>query len=261
MADENEQVDGGEQEQQQQSGHEPSPAEVEAREQGWVPKEDFAGEEHKWVDAAEFLRRGELFGKIESQSRELKEMRATLAQFKGHHEKVQEAAYQRALKELRDKKKEALIEGDPDELLRVEDQIDAIKNDQAQMRNAAQQEQVPQQAHPEFVNWMGRNTWYENNVPMAKWADARGVELAQSGKSPSDVLRTLEKEVREEFPKRFTNPNRDKPGAVESPAGKGKSGGASNYQPSQIEKDMARKFVRQGLFKNEQEYFNELGSM
>lgn len=249
-------TDAGEGQEQHQ---EPSPAEIEAREQGWVPKEDFQGEEHKWVDAAEFLRRGELFGKIESQSRELKEMRAVLSQFKGHHEKVQEAAYQRALKELREKKKEALVEGDADELLRVEDQIDAIKGDQAQMRAAAQT-QAPQQAHPVFVNWVNRNSWYDNNKPMRSWADVRGAELQAEGKSAEEVLRSLEREVREEFPKRFENPNRSKPGAVESPAGRG-AGKNSTYNPSEIERSMAKKFVRSGLYKNEQEYYSELASM
>lgn len=256
MADENTQEAGEGQEQHQ----EVSPAEAKAREQGWVPKDDFQGEDHKWVDAAEFLRRGELFGKIESQSRELKEVRAVLAQFKGHHEKVQEAAYKKALLELRNEKREALLEGDPDKVIDVDEKIDAIKQDQAKMRNETSNVRIPQEEHPEFVNWKGRNSWYESNAPMARWADTMGLELRAQGLSPSEVLSRLEKEVRKEFPNRFENPNRNKPGAVESPAGKG-AGKASNYQPSEIERTMAKKFVRSGLYKNEQEYFSELASM
>jgi len=47
--------------------NEPTPVELQARDSGWVPKEEYKGEEHKWVDAGEFLRRGELFKKIEDQ--------------------------------------------------------------------------------------------------------------------------------------------------------------------------------------------------
>ena len=52
-----------------------SPTELKAIESGWVPKEEFQGDEHKWVEAGEFLRRGELFKKIEDQGKQLKDVR------------------------------------------------------------------------------------------------------------------------------------------------------------------------------------------
>lgn len=236
-----------------------SPVEESARAQGWVPKEDFNGEEHKWVDAGEFLRRGELFGKIESQNKELKAIRETLAQFKDHHSKVQETAYKKAIDDLKAKKEEALIEGDAKLVIEVDEQLADVRDAQRAIKQQATQP-APQEEHPEFVAFKNKNTWYESNRAMRGWADSRGLELAEQGKSPSEVLSIVAREVREEFKHKFENPNRSKPGAVESTRAGGKSGGA-DYQPNATEKMLAKKFVQQGLFKTEQEYYADLKAM
>jgi len=80
----------------------------EAINQGWVPKEEFAGEEDEFIDAAEFVRRGELFRKIESQSKEMKELRKALNGLAGHNAKIREVEYKRAVDDLKAQKKTAL---------------------------------------------------------------------------------------------------------------------------------------------------------
>lgn len=252
MADEI--VDGGG-ENLEQNVPEVSPVEAQAREQGWVPKDDFKGEEHKWVDAGEFLRRGELFSKIESQNKELKAIRETLLQFKDHHSKVQEAAYKKAVADLKAKKKEALLEGDADLVIEVDEQLDEVKQQQRVIA-AQPRVQEPAQEHPAFVNWKQKNSWYENNKPMRGWADVRGLELAQEGKSPDEVLRIVEREVREEFPKKFENPNRSKAGAVESSTQRGNRGGDS-FELTSEQRTMMNKFVKSGLM-TEAEYIADL---
>jgi len=54
------------------------PYEAAAREQGWKPKEEFEGDEGKWRPAKEFVERGELFGKIDTLGKELKETKKPL---------------------------------------------------------------------------------------------------------------------------------------------------------------------------------------
>jgi|SRR5215469_8270497 len=241
-----------------------SPVEQEARDQGWVPKEDFKGDEHKWVDAPEFVRRGELFAKIESQNKKLKSMEDTLHQFKQHHDRVQENAYKKALADLKAKKKEALVEGDADLVISVDEQIQEVREQAqiAQQRAAIEQHQAQQTEHPDFTAFKVKNGWYESNSAMRAWADTRGVELARSGKSPSEVLRAVEKEVREEFPNRFENPNRSRASAVEPSTNRGnKSSASENYSPNEVERTLAKKFVRDGLYKSEQEYYSELAKL
>lgn len=254
MADEIE--SGGEN--QEQNVPEVSPVELQAREQGWVPKDDFKGEEHKWVDAGEFLRRGELFSKIESQNKELKAIRETLLQFKDHHSKVQETAYKKAIADLKAKKKEALLEGDADLVIEVDEQLDEVKD--AQRRIATQPAaQEPQGEHPVFVNWKSQNSWYESNKPMRGWADVRGLELAQEGKSPDEVLKIIGREVRQEFPNKFENPNRAKAGAVEGAVQRGNRGGDS-FELTGEQRNMMNKFVKSGLM-TEKEYIDELKAL
>lgn len=230
--------------------------EQKAREQGWVPQDEFEGEEHKWVEAGEFLRRGELFEAIESRNKEIKAIRATLNEFKNHHKNVQEAAYKKALADLKAKKKEALIEGDADLVIEVDEQLADVKAQQRAMESQPAEQEV-QQLHPEFVAWTDKNTWYQNTPSMRAWADGRGQELAQTGKSPYEVLKAIEKEVKERFPEKFENPNRQRAAGVESGVQRG-SKGQPAYQPNEIERRMAKKFVNEGLFKNEQEYYAEL---
>ena len=73
------------------------PYEAQAREQGWRPKEEFEGDASKWRPAKEFIERGELFGKIDSMGKELKETRKALKMLQEHHSKVRETEYANAL--------------------------------------------------------------------------------------------------------------------------------------------------------------------
>lgn len=238
---------------------ETDPVEEQARAQGWVPEDEYQGN-GKWRTAQEFVDRGELFGKIESQNKELKAIRETLAQFKDHHSKVQEAAYKKAISDLKAKKKEALMEGDADLVIEVDEQLHEVKQTQQRVEQQARQP-APQEEHPEFVAFKNRNGWYDSNKAMRGWADGRGLELQESGKSPSEILNIISREVREEFKSKFENPNRAKAGAVESSPTRGGKSPGSDYQPNATEKMLAQKFVKQGLFKNEAEYYADLKAM
>ncbi len=234
--------------------------EEQARAQGWVPEDEYQGN-GKWRTAQEFVDRGELFGKIESQNKELKAIRETLAQFKDHHSRVQEAAYKKAITDLKAKKKEALVEGDADLVIEVDEQLQDVKQAQRQIESQQRFAPAPQEEHPEFVAFKGRNGWYDSNKAMRGWADGRGLELAESGKSPSEILNIISREVREEFKSKFENPNRSKPGSVETSPTRGGRSPGSDYQPNATEKMLAQKFVKQGLFKSEAEYYADLKAM
>lgn len=242
--------------------HEPTANEVEARSAGWVPKEEYSGDENKWVDADEFVRRGPLFEKINVQSRELKEVKKALDQLKVHHATVKESAFKEALAALKAEKREAFVDGDPDKIIEIDEKIADIKDEQrkfAQARTAEVAENVQEQFHPEFQAWTNRNPWYTSSSPMKAFADALGIELKAQGKSPSEILRLVEAQVKEEFPQKFRNANRDKASAVEG-AGKGSGKGASagaNDNLTDFERQAMNRFVRMGIMTKEQ-YIAEL---
>jgi hypothetical protein len=258
MSDQNQEVDDNKQVEQ----NEPSPVEIEARASGWVPKEEFHGDEYKWVDAGEFVRRAPLFQKIDLQTRELKELKKGLEALKQHHAQVRDTEYKRALEDLKAAKKDAFIEGDADKIVEIDDKLEAVKD--AQRKFAAEQatEAVratdPEVIHPEFAAWTRRNTWYETSKPMKAFADALGIELRASGMSPSDVLKQVESQVKEEFPQKFRNPNRDKAPAVEGTSkGGGKSQASGEASLSDDERRIMNSIVRTGAMTKEQ-YIAEL---
>lgn len=188
----------------------------EAIQQGWRPREDFDGEEDEFIDAPEFVRRGELFRKIEAQSKEMKDMKRALQHLAKHNQEIAKVEYEKALKDLRAQKKEALAEGDADRVVEVDERIDLVK-DQQKILQQQQLEQVREAVaiDPQFAQWTSKNQWYENDKRMRAYADSLGIQLAQEGMSPADVLKEVEKEVKQRYPEKFRNPNRDKPGAVE----------------------------------------------
>lgn len=248
--------------QEQVAAPAPSANEVEARSAGWVPKEEYSGDENKWVDADEFVRRGPLFEKINVQSRELKEVKKALDQLKVHHATVKETAFKEALAALKAEKREAFVDGDPDKIIEIDDKIAEIKDQQrafAQDRAKEVTEAVQAEVHPEFSAWTNRNPWYTTSAPMKAFADALGLELKAAGHTPTEILRKVEAQVKEEFPNKFRNANRDKPGAVEG-AGKGSGKGASattNDNLTEFERQAMNRFVRMGIMTKEQ-YMAEL---
>lgn len=240
--------------QEQISIPEPTANEVEARNSGWVPKDEYHGDENKWVDADEFVRRGPLFEKINVQSRELKEIKKALDQLKAHHASVEATAYKKAMADLKAEKREAFIDGDPDKIIEIDDRIADLKQKEREAEVARTQEvtqAVQQEFHPDFQAWTARNPWYITNGPMRAYADKLGVDLHASGIPRDEVLRKVEVMIKEEFPQKFRNANRDKAQSVESTSkGGGKGGGGLVL--TDVERNIMNRFVRQGVMTEEQ---------
>lgn len=235
----------------------PSQVQEEALSQGWVPKEEFEGDAERWVDAGEFVRRGELFRKIESQSKELKDVKKALNELAKHNAKVREVEYTRALEALKSQKKTALAEGDGDRVVDIDDRIDLVKDQQKQLANQVIQEIREEVLNPELTAWIGKNGWYETDKKMRAYADSVGVQLHQEGLSPTQVLKEVEKEVRERFKEKFRNPNRDKPGAVEGAVPRSGRTSESEMELSDTEKTIMKTLVDGGHLTKE-EYMKQL---
>lgn len=229
--------------------------EQKAAEQGWVPQDEWDGDPEQWRPAKEFLDRGELFKKIEDQNRTIKEFKRALDDLKGHHARTRETEYARALVALKEQKIAALEEGDAATVIKLDDQIDLVKDEQSKLKQAAVEPQ--EQINPEFTNWVDKNKWYETSQPMRAYADALGRDLAYKGMSPAEVLKEVERQVRDEFPQKFRNSNRDKPGAVEGSTNKGGREGNTSISLSDEERRVMQRFVRTGVM-TEKEYMDEL---
>lgn len=234
--------------------------ELEAREQGWKPKEDYQGDPAKWKPAKEFVERGELFKKIDSMGKELKETRRALQMLKEHHTKVKETEYAKAVVELKSLQKKHLEEGNSDGYLETTELLTDLKAEQK--AREVVESVTPTQPDPRFISWVEDNKWYNNNPEMRQYADSIGMGYASTHRnvSPEDVLIYVTKEVKERFKDKFVNPNRSKTTVVGS---SNTSSSASNKHEIDLTDDERRvmnTFIRTGAMTKE-EYIAEIKRM
>ena len=238
---------------QSQEMQEPSNLEQRAISMGWRPKEDFHGNEDDFIDAKEFVRRQPLFKKIESQSKQIKAVSKALEALKDHYTRVEEAAVQKAIDQMKTQRKQALVDGDGDnfelydgEIKKAEQQLATIE--QVKARPIVEEPVV----NPEWSAFQTRNPWYNTTAHMRVFADQLGSELASRGMSPSDVLKKVEEEVRKEFPTKFRNPNKDSAPDVESSRGVSKTGRTNEDSfLSETERKIMNDLVRQKVLTKE----------
>ena len=243
------------QEQQTEQPHELTPTEQKALAMGWRPKDEFQGSEDEFIDAKEFVRRQPLFEKIETQSRQLKNVTKALAQLKEHYTKVQEAEYNRAIQDLKLQRKEALSAGDGDSFEKLDDKIKEAETQKAHLDTLNVDPPASEEAHPEFVSWKARNSWYDTVGYMKTFADSEGRKLHARGLAPELVLKEVEKLVRKEFPDKFRNPNKDAAPDMERSGGLQKKG--QEFQMDEVERRVMNDLVRQKVMTKE-EYIRDL---
>lgn len=225
--------------------------ESQARDQGWKPKEEYQGDPEKWKPAKEFVERGELFGKIDSMGRELKETRKALKLLQEHHTKVKETEFKNAVNELKALQKRHLEEGNSDGYLEATELLTDLKTEQKAREVVTQN--TPNQPDPRFVSWVGDNKWYERDAELRDYADTVGMGYAQRnpGLDPEDVLAYVEKQVKTHFKDKFVNPNRARPSAVDGGSNSG-SPAKSNFALTEDEVRVMNTFVRNKIMTKEE---------
>lgn len=236
----------------------PDPVVERALQMGWKPETDWEGDPVDFVDAKEFINRQPLFDKIEHQSKELRQLRQAFDALRTHHSKVKEVEYTRALAALKAEKRRALTEGETERALIIEDKMEEIQEQKTQFDNDIAQvsPQEISQPRPEFVRWSQENSWYGKDRAMTAFADKLGVELAQEGRSPADVLTQVTKEIRQEFKHKFENNNRQRAGAVESGTRRG-ANTESEFAMNDDERRIMNRILQAGGLTKEQ-YIAEL---
>lgn len=241
--------------------------EQEAYADGWRPKEEFRGDEAKWVSAQEFMRRKPLFQKIDElksdgyhTKRELQEVKRTLNALAEHHKKVKETEYKRALADLQAKKVEAIEDRDGAAVVALDNQIDEIKAQQVELREQATEVAATPAPSAEYLNWVKDNAWYTTDPEMHDFAD--GVGGAYFRRNPhlsaNEVYEHVNKKVRQAFPEKFENPKRNQPAPVDGGNGEGRPATrGQSRRLSREEEEVISAFVSKGIMTREQ-YIKEL---
>lgn len=176
--------------------------ESQARAMGWVPKEQFRGDEAKWVSAEEFVSRGEhvmpilkannrrLQAQVDELSTQLTEARETITAaqesieaLKQHQTESTRRAVDNAMRNLRQQIAQAREDGNVELELELTDQLADTREAKRKVEEtppktpAAPAASPAPKADPEFVAWRAENTWFGTDRRKTALAIAIAEEL------------------------------------------------------------------------------------
>lgn len=245
--------------------------EDEARRMGWVPKEEFRGNPDFWKSAEEFVTHGQqelpvLRERLKAMDAKLKTQEETNKLFVDHYKKVEEKAYQRALKKLKEEQGKAVEDGDSKEFLRIEKEINELEKPSGVPIKVAEPETKKEtEVSPEYIEWHKDNDWYGKDAELSQFADAMAsfVQTNNPGLKGMDFFKEVERHVKEKYSDKFSNPNRDRPSAVGSGTitDEGKGGKKTYADLPEDAKKVCDDLVKAGDLKREEyvrDYFEYL---
>lgn len=234
--------EGAQESEQHQEEPQYTETELRAMEQGWIPKDKYEGEPNDFRSAKDFLERGEMIGKLRSQSQELQVQRAAIEKLAKQNSSIYESGYKRAIADLQAQRKEALEQGDLVKAEEIRDQIDETKEQLEAQRQSAAKPATPQ-VDPGYNDWIQQNPWYHDKV-MQKFADSLALEFMHVNHgqvSPDQIREYVAKTVKEEFAHRFKQADtkvRGAPNPDGNGRGSGKETSAHSNELSKVEKGM-----------------------
>jgi hypothetical protein len=181
----------------------PRDYEAEARKQGWTPKEEFKGDESRFVDAETFVRRAEeITPLIKKQNQALKseieQLKKSVKQVREFATKAEERAYNRAIADLEAKMEDAGEMGDNAKLRELAREMREIEKPSAPAAVQFTQAQVARA----LLDFRDENPWYDEGGKYADYAALVADEhkdLAQTT-PPHEFFKMIGDKVRERYP-------------------------------------------------------------
>lgn len=239
-----------------------SPTELAARESGWISKEEWVASGKNpddWRSAKDFVERGELFDEIHKLKDNNKKTSAAFKALVEHHKKVYENAMKDALAKLKAAKKEALENHEIDRVMELDEEIEQVKERKFDMPEV-EVDDVPKGPTPTFKAWHKVNKWYEleGDDEASRYADTIGIQFRTKNPNATEreLLEHVEARVAKRFPEVFENPASKEKSPV-NPKGDGKSK-TDTFKLTAEEERACQMFLDQGVFKNKQEYIEEV---
>jgi len=223
--------------------------EVKAKDLGWVPKEGFRGDPDKWIDAEEFVRRGEelmplLKATTRKQSEKISQLETQLAAATDAIEALKETTSKAAIKEvkaqhteLKEALKEARAVGDVDAEEDIREKLEETKRvlKEAELPPTPKKPEEPTKEHPDFLAWKEENNWFGQDKRRTALALGIAQELRESGEK--SLGRDFYDKVSEELNAMLGGSRRESPSKVEGDArgsaGGGKGGKSYNELPQE----------------------------
>lgn len=241
--------------------------EAEAREMGWVPKDEFKGDTSRWSDAETFVKKGEeVLPLIKAQNKALKrqldEMKRDLKKASAYFSDAEKRGYERARAEIEERLEQAVESGDAAAAKKAMADADKLREDMRDTKS----ENSAEDAKEAFDDWREGNTWYdranlssasETDINARLYADRMVEKHLDKTKdmSPSEFFDFIGGLVHERFPSLKAKPPRQKPQSeVAGGTRAAPRGGRSFADLPQEAQRMADKWIKQGLIKDRATY-------
>lgn len=179
--------------------------EQEARGMGWVPQDKFKGNPDHWVDAEEFVKRGQtLMPILASNNRRMKEellsrdqkidtLEQTLARttqamerLEQHYTAANKRAVENAKAQLKEELKQAREDRDVDAEFEILDKIKDVDKLQEELDKkpeepAPKKDEPKPTLSPEVTAWMAENDWYNKDKTKTKHFNRVAEDLRDDG--------------------------------------------------------------------------------
>lgn len=209
-------------------------SEAEARNLGWVSKDEFRGDPGKWRSAEEFLDRGKrilpivlkdnerLQRNLNRVKDEIKELRDSTKQLVEFHTKGEERAYERARREIQAEIESAAANADQGAVRRGMEKLDALNEERNKPEPRKETKTEETNIDPIIQDWISKEDWFQRDRILNAYAvDIYGqLERDKPGVSKADLLAETKRRTVDKFPEKFgVNPARDNARAVAEPSG------------------------------------------
>jgi acid stress-induced BolA-like protein IbaG/YrbA len=243
-----------------------------ARAQGWRPQAEYTGDPDKWVEADLFVERGRNFNSklkadLAAVQKELATFKGTAEAFAKFHKETMAAKdkeFDAAIRTLRLRKAEASGDGEHETVLTIEDQIETIQQKKQELKAELSATVPPAttEVHPIFAEWVADgNEWFNNDPKLRQYSMLVAQEFRDSGDTTQGrkFMDKVTEKMKEEFPAKFGNPNRLRPGAVAAGSASAASAGKSERDLPAVDRELMNKFVKDKLMTKEaflKDYFS-----
>ena len=235
-----------------------SPEEAEEAEaMGWIPPERSKKlpEGKSYVGPVEYMKRNPLYNKV-------KQLETGLNQLNTHYQNVSKLEREKVQKEFQDKLEK--LEAEKIEALDAADHKRVVEIDK-EIRSAEKsgKQEEAKTEDPAFTEWKSKNDWYENDKFLQIEADIVGERLYSKDLVGIPLFEAVKEHLKQAYPDKFKNPNREKPSAVEEGSARPvkKNGSAAESDLTADEMTIYKNFKNMGVFKEEgsaQKYLNEV---
>lgn len=162
--------------------------ETEARNLGWLPKEEFKGDESHWVDAKEFVERGKVLmpilaknnkrlqrelltrdAQIGTLTERLDAATAALEKLEKHYTEANKRAVENAKRQLKEELKQARADNDVDAEFEIQEKLGQLNAAPVEtpQKPVEKKDDAPQLS-PEFREWNSKNPWFGTDPKKTK---------------------------------------------------------------------------------------------